>query len=110
MVVQVYKNNLGLNQFSAVHARVAFLQALSFLHVPSDHFLCKLSGEHTCVNSLRLNSAANSMYSELNRPTSKARIEAAVKLLDVARKRGEKKAGAVVTSLGGDGEDGLGCL
>lgn len=95
IVVKVYEHNLGLNQFAAVHTRVAALQVSSFLHVPSDHFLCKLPGEHIITNqTVRLSNAAYSVYSELNRPSSKSKVAAAVKLLDSVRKQGEKRAEA----------------
>ena len=102
IVAQVYKQGFpNVNKFGAVHQRVAALQAISFLHVPTNHFLRTLPGpQHFSSDRkmLQLNGDAFAAFSALTSARVKQGVVAAVRLLDKARKKGQKAGGNVNNS------------
>ncbi|PSR82258.1 hypothetical protein PHLCEN_2v6105 [Hermanssonia centrifuga] len=92
LVMQVYEPAF-LTKFRAVHQRVAALQTYSFLHVSSDHFLRTLPGTQTLSTdgrTMELNQDAYAVFQGLDTTRAKSAINAAVKLLDQARRKGNK--------------------
>ncbi|KAH7912049.1 hypothetical protein BJ138DRAFT_1005353, partial [Hygrophoropsis aurantiaca] len=90
IAMQIYEYAI-LQQFRAIHQGTASLQAVTFAHVPSDHFLRRLSGRITLSTdgrSLELEMNLFSVFAELLGKLPA--ILAAVKSLNVARKQGKK--------------------
>ncbi|KAJ3002796.1 hypothetical protein NUW54_g5652 [Trametes sanguinea] len=103
IVVQAYERSPGMNRFRPVHDRVVTLQTVSYLHVPSEHFLRTLPGSDPSFSldrkAVRLNNEAYEVFCTLDEDSAvRERIQAAVKALDAARKRGEATEAATATA------------